>query len=344
MTPDVLDQRQPGWNFTPTMAWANVQALAFYETHAKRKADQLAGNRTDCPGAAGQPTLARALTNALDFMAPKLQANTPGCDWLHWLDNTILRACCDDHDKCYEKYGCSYLSWFLPTIFNDWQCEACNGAAVFCFATSGHCDWDPACLCRQEGGWYDPVMGYCFNEPIVIDLDARGDKIHLSAPEDGVYFDASGRGVIEKTSWTLPRSNVGFLVLDRNGNGRIDDGREWFGNNTRMRDGSTAAHGFDGLKDLDGGDQSDGAVTQADPWYWELRVWVDRNHNGVSEPSELVRLDDAGIEALATDYQASTWIDRNGNVYPYSADVTFQRPGGRTVVRPMYDALLQRAE
>jgi hypothetical protein len=39
ITPETLAQAHGGWTFTPTMAWANGQALIFYETHPSIKAN-----------------------------------------------------------------------------------------------------------------------------------------------------------------------------------------------------------------------------------------------------------------------------------------------------------------
>jgi len=69
------------------------------------------------------------------LVAP-VQANEPGCDGLHWLDGTVLRFCCDVHDRCYEKYGCSSRSWWQ--FWSSWTCDLCNAGAVFCFAGGGN--------------------------------------------------------------------------------------------------------------------------------------------------------------------------------------------------------------
>jgi hypothetical protein len=323
------------------MAWANVQALAFYEMHRNKPSNQIVSNGLAGAGCTngGHRTIASRL---LSRMYPSLLADE-GCDYLHWLDDTVYRPCCDQHDRCYEKYGCNLTSWFWPYTFGPWQCQACNAEAVFCFATYAGCEANPPCACELEGGWWDARWEQCYAEPILINVGSGSPRFHLSAPDDGVYFDIHGKGVKTKVSWTRPNQEVGFLVLDRNGNGVIDDGTEWFGNNTPLSNGGKAEHGFEALKDLDGGDASDGAVTANDDVYARLRVWFDRNHNGVSEAGELVTLDSVGITALSTRYEESDWIDRNGNVYPYGADLSMEK-GRRTVTHKMYDVLLQRAE
>ena len=121
-------KRNNGWTFTPTLAWANVQGLAFYEFHSKLKTQgSVAGNRPGLPG-----RLASAVS-------PAVAANEPGCDGLHWLDKTVFRPCCDQHDRCYEKVGgCSASSWYwVPWWGNAWACSVCNTAVTFCFITGG---------------------------------------------------------------------------------------------------------------------------------------------------------------------------------------------------------------
>src|SRR6185436_11678572 len=91
-----------GWSFTPTMSWASVQGLAFYEFHSRMK--------TRGSVAAATPNLFR---RALDLVMPVVSANEPGCDSLHYLDGTVFRACCDTHDTCFQRVGgCTASSWY----------------------------------------------------------------------------------------------------------------------------------------------------------------------------------------------------------------------------------------
>jgi hypothetical protein len=153
-----------GWTFTPTMAWAAVQARAF-TSHQPHAADpgpwarlrELVRRPTSWP-ALGQvawlgsfPNLSRPLPWQTPLVTAERGAaavNEPGCDYLHWLDNTIFRRCCDAHDQCFEKHGCNASSWRWP-FSGTWICAACNAAAVWCFCTAANPMW---CTGGSSGG------------------------------------------------------------------------------------------------------------------------------------------------------------------------------------------------
>jgi hypothetical protein len=157
--------------------------------------------------------------------------------------------------------------------------------------------------------------------PIIIDVDGSG--FHISNVANGVWFDFFGNGHKIKISWTASSSTNAFLVLDRNGNGQIDNGRELFGNLT-PQPRTPSAHGFLALAEFDklaNGGNEDGQIRTTDAVFASLRLWQDANHNGVSEPSELHTLQQLGLKTIDLDWKAARRIDQYGNQFRYRAKV-----------------------
>ena len=135
-----------GWTFTPTTAWTNVQGIAFYQFHTQLKT-QGSVARTQDKGTGG-----RWLKKIADAIAPTLHADTSGCDGLHWLDHSLYRPCCDTHDFCYYKAGCTSASWWYWPRGSNWTCSYCNALAAGCFATT----------LLYPGSYWCPYGSYCY--------------------------------------------------------------------------------------------------------------------------------------------------------------------------------------
>jgi len=64
-----------------------------------------------------------------------------------------------------------------------------------------------------------------------------------------------------------------------------------------------------------GGGNGNGVIDAGDAVYPALRIWVDSNHNGISEPWEVPTLQQAGITRISFDYIESRHQDRYGNQF-----------------------------
>jgi hypothetical protein len=133
----------------------------------------------------------------------------------------------------------------------------------------------------------------CNGSPLVLDLN--GDGIRPTSPRQGVTFDLVTVGPLQ-TSWV--RGDDALVALDRNGNGRIDDGTELFG---EVTGGMPRSNGFGALAELDSpdiGGNENGRIDPGDRMFGRLLIWQDHDGDGVSHASELSPLTGAGIQSL----------------------------------------------
>ncbi|MEW6426537.1 MAG: VCBS repeat-containing protein [Thermodesulfobacteriota bacterium] len=104
--------------------------------------------------------------------------------------------------------------------------------------------------------------------------------------EEKFAFDLDGDGTSERISFLTPES--GFLFLDRDGDGRVGDGRELFG--------PTSGSGFAELADLDG--DGSGWLDDNDPMFAKLQLWIKDAAGNDSFPS----LREKNIGAILLDH------------------------------------------
>ena len=141
-------------------------------------------------------------------------------------------------------------------------------------------------------------VGNVLQDPFVLDLD--GDGIELGTLADSqAYFDLNGDGFATRTSWL--KGDDGFLALDRNQDGKINDITELFGSPDRT--------GYEELSELDS--NADGVIDKADERFAELLVWQDVNEDGISQADELKSLTEAGIVSISLTHESVT--DQQGD-------------------------------
>jgi hypothetical protein len=157
--------------------------------------------------------------------------------------------------------------------------------------------------------------------PLMLDLDGNG--VQTLGLDAGVQFDVANLGRSGTTGWVGP--NDGLLVMDRNGNGLIDNGAELFGSATLLDNGSQAADGFVALQALDA--NADGVIDVSDPTFVALGVWIDANSDGLTQSGELKRLDDLGVVSLHLDATPVLGFD-NGNLVGLTS--SYDTAGGAT--------------
>lgn len=153
--------------------------------------------------------------------------------------------------------------------------------------------------------------------PIVIDLDGNGIQTVSRANSTGT-FDLFGNGNAVQSGWIS--GGEGFLAVDKNGNGQIDDISELFG-------GMAKGAGFAQLASYDS--NGDGLVDAADSDFVNLLIWRDVNGNHQSDVGELMTLAETGVAALNVDFSELPFLDREGNLHFERSSATMA--DGRTV-------------
>jgi hypothetical protein len=156
--------------------------------------------------------------------------------------------------------------------------------------------------------------------PLIVQLpsvDHQPEPITLGNPADGILFDILGLNSFpyahakKLISWLLAgaRDSNYFLVLP-NHNGQVKGIDQMFGNNTVGPDGEFADNGYEALRKFDGR-QVDGSydnqtrdafIDGRDPIFSDLRLWADKNGDGVAQANELFTLDQLGVTSIDLTY------------------------------------------
>lgn len=119
---------------------------------------------------------------------------------------------------------------------------------------------------------------YILTDPLVIQLNDAPETIS----DQKWFFDIDGDGEKEEIS-ELAKGN-GFLALDKNDNGIIDDGNELFG--------TQSGNGFKDLAEYD--EDGNGWIDENDTVYDQLKVWA----KDASGRDKLMNLQQADVGAI----------------------------------------------
>ena len=251
--------------------------------------------------------------------------------------------------------GCSGV---YQQVFNDTACctpngKGCNINAQCC---SGICNSSGACAASGSGAGgggcaipaVDCVGPECgptsgCGSPILIDTTGQG--FFLTNIANGVTFDISGTGTPVQMAWTAKGASNAFLALPGS-DGLVHNGKELFGNFTAQPPSSNP-NGFLALAVYDlpaNGGNGDGIIDSRDAIYSSLRLWLDENHDGISQPNELHALSSLGVASISLKYHFSRKEDQFGNLFRFRSRLNVDDPDDQSEVGPAtYDVFFVTA-
>ena len=138
------------------------------------------------------------------------------------------------------------------------------------------------------------VQEYIKTDPLMINLDTNIGSVS----DQKFFFDLDSDGDEEQISFAGKGS--GFLALDKNGDGKINDGSELFGTCSG-----------DGFKDLAAYDEDgNGWIDENDSVFSKLKVWT-KDENGNDYLIDLKKADVGAIYLSNADTQFSLKDDEN---------------------------------
>jgi hypothetical protein len=147
-------------------------------------------------------------------------------------------------DQSFPPYPMHVAAIYRPMECEEWiVCEGAPGEIIYVAPATRRCD------------------------PLMLDLDGNG--IRTLGFDADIHFDHDGDGFKELTGWV--GLGDGMLMLDKNGNGRLDDATELFGDFMVLTDGMRTSNGFQALTFYDV--NSDGKIDAHDPIWSQLKIW-----------------------------------------------------------------------
>ena len=233
-------------------------------------------------------------------------------------DNTGGCSASRFHAWCNRRnpaYGTIWDDWV-----HDWVSTRCDGTT-----TDNGQQYDTFACTSSSNDRYECTT------PLVLAFDGAG--VQLTEGEATFSF-TPGRPV--HTDW--PTAVTPWLARDVNGNGRIDDGSELFGSDTRVGR-RTARHGFEALAALDA--NGDGVIDARDPAFKSLRVWRDANGDRISQASELTTLAQEHVGTLDLHFSKDVACDERGNCQRERSDFTWRDGTGKPRHGTLVDVYLR---
>lgn len=170
---------------------------------------------------------------------------------------------------------------------------------------------------KNQSSNYEESQNQYQRDPLIINFSGT-DEIEFTSLSDGINFDLDNNDFDEKTAWI--KNKDGFLAIDINGNGEIDNGGELFGDCFIMPNGITSSNGFEALRSLD--TNKNGKIDDNDALFGNVTVNQNETEEEYTLFDQLVvwygdegRKDYVSLKSLNIDY-----IDLNCFPDPYNSE------------------------
>jgi hypothetical protein len=162
-----------------------------------------------------------------------------------------------------------------------------------------------------------PVVQNNNGDPLIVNMhpdQLETKSIPLTAPWMGRLFNLIGSNALPyqnakiKISWQRDPMFMYLTLPDANGEVRGID--QLFGDNTKLPDGSFSKDGMAALARFDGFSAdlkrkmkaADEVIDSSDDVFSKLRLWKDKNLDGIASADELMTMDQAGIKEFSLKY------------------------------------------
>ncbi len=166
--------------------------------------------------------------------------------------------------------------------------------------------------------------------PVVFDLN--GDGLELGAVTASNIVVKDPNGLITQLGWVGPTN--GILVTDRAGNGQYNTLQDL----SFVGDMPGATTDLQGLASWD--TNHNGVIDSGDSGWSKLKIWVDRNQDGVVEPGELYTLSQLAITSISLHETPTGATAANSTDSYASGKASFTYASGAT--GSVYDVTLAR--
>lgn len=244
-----------------------------------------------------------------------------------------------------DNVGSGAQSDVTPCATPERSCDPSGGTGTdgvmgvqYCVENdAGDEEWTACCTfdiasCECEPPWAGD--DWECNTPLVLAFENQSVRY---TTEMAGSFDMTGLGLSVAMDW--PTAATPWLAIDRDGNGRIDDGSELFGTATRVGRDQRAPNGFFALAALD--ENEDGVIDAKDSAFSKLLVWRDADANRTSDAKELSPVANE-LSSIALAYKVDSKCDGRGNCEVERAEIRFLSSDGQERTGSVVDVHLRK--